>query len=299
MPLTMKLLKEPLLQFLLLGAVIFAVHAARQKKDVDPDAAGERRIEVNAETITRLKEGWTRQFNRTPDVADLQGLVEAHVREEILYREALTLGLERDDTIVRRRLAQKMEFLTQDIANAAAPDEAMLEAYFSENASRYAGPAEVDFRHLYFSKEKRGEKADVDARVALEALGRPGASEEAFGDGFLQGFEFSGQAEQDIASIFGPGFATAVMSAPEGGWSGPIPSSYGSHLVFVTGRGKATPAEFPAVRTLVLRDLLEERRLAANEEVLARMKERYKIVVDESALKAAAVDLAKASEANP
>ena len=286
-----KLLREPLFHFLLLGGLIFAVHAWRNTQHTE--AVDVARIEVSAATITRLKEGWTRQFQRTPDADDMRGMVEAHIREEILCREALAMGLDREDTIVRRRMAQKMEFLTQDIATAIAPDEASLAKYFAQHAERYARPAQVSFRHVYFSSEKRGVKLDADAKEALASLAKPGVSDETFGDAFLQGFEFSDQGGQDLTSIFGQEFAAAVMKAPANAWSGPIPSSYGVHLVRVTRRGEPQPVELASVREVVLRDLLDERRRAANDEVLTRMKQNYDVVIDEVALKAAVADPAK------
>ncbi len=295
----MKILKEPLLHFLLLGAAIFAVHAWRQGGVADGDADNGKRINVNAATITRLKEGWARQFQRTPDADDLRGMLEAHIKEEVLCREALALGLDRDDTIVRRRMAQKMEFLTQDIATAAAPEEASLAAFFTENAARYAKPAQVSFRHVFFSREKRGAKLDADVKEAQTALAKPGVSDETFGDSFLHGFEFSDQDGQDLTSIFGGEFAASAMKAPADAWSGPISSSYGVHLVRVTKRGESQPVELAAVRDAVMRDFLDERRRAANDEVLARMRQDYDIVIDEAALKAAAADLTKTANTGP
>lgn len=286
-------LKEPLLHFLALGAMIFAIHGWRQNGETKTDDANGKRIDVNAATITRLKDGWTRQFHRTPTADDLREMVEQHIREEVLSREALALGLDRDDTIVRRRLAQKMDFLTQDVTTSVAPDEATLAAFFAKNADRYARPARVSFHHVFFSKDKRGAKLEADVNAALAALAKPDANEEAFGDSFLQGFEFSEQNEQDVASIFGREFGVAVMNAPTGGWSGPIASSYGVHLVRVTQRGASQPVELAAVRETVLRDYLEERRQSGNAEVLARMKQNYDVVIDEAALKAAAADPAK------
>jgi len=292
----MKLLKEPLLHFLVLGAAIFGIHAWRQGGVADGDAANGKRIDVNAATITRLREGWTRQFQRTPNAEDMHGLVEAHIREEVLCREALAMGLDRDDTIVRRRMAQKMEFLTQDISTAVAPDEAAVVKFFADNAERYAKPAQVSFRHVYFSKEKRGEKLAADATEALRALAQPGVSDEVFGDSFLQGFDFSDQGEQDLSSIFGREFALSVMKVPTATWSGPITSSYGLHLVRVTRRVEPRPVELAAVRDAVMRDFLDERRRVANDDVLEQMRQNYDVVIDEAALKAAAIAPAKTAQ---
>lgn len=296
----MKIFREPLIHFLLLGGLFFAIHAWRQDRAANGAASDHgKRIEINAATITRLREGWTRQFQRTPNVDDMRGMVEAHIREEVLCREALLLGLDLDDTIVRRRMAQKMEFLTQDIATAATPDEADLKKFFAQQAERYAQPPQVSFRHVYFSRAKRGAKLEADVKEALTALLNPAVSDESFGDSFLQGFEFKDQEGQDLISIFGREFANSVIEAPLDTWSGPITSSYGVHLVRVISRSELRPVELAAVRDAVLRDFLDERRKTANDEVLTRMKQHYEIVIDEAALKDATPDPAKTAQSNP
>ncbi len=294
-----RLLKEPFLHFLALGVMIFGVDAWRDRGKPAPADFDGKRIEVNAATITRLKDGWTRQFQGAPTADDLRDMVEQRIREEVLSREALALGLDRDDTIVRRRLAQKMEFLTQDITTAPVPDEATLATYFAGNLDRYAEPVRVSFRHVYFSKERRGANLEADASAALAGLAKPDANEEAFGDPFLQGYEFSDQNEQDLAGVFGREFGLAVMKAPTDAWSGPIASSYGTHLVYVTKRAASQPVELASVRETVLRDYLEERRQAGNVEVLARMKENYDVVIDEAALEAAAADQDRTASTGP
>jgi hypothetical protein len=167
--------REPLLHFVLLGALIFAIDAWRGSRGAMEDATP--RIEVTTAIVEQLRAGYERQFGRSPELDDLRGLVTAYIRQEVLFREALALGLDRDDMIVRQRLAQKMEFLTDDIVATAVPDEAALAQYFSENAARFAGAARVSFRQVYFSKEKRGANVETLARESLAAL-EIGASDE-------------------------------------------------------------------------------------------------------------------------
>jgi peptidyl-prolyl cis-trans isomerase C len=280
-----RLIKEPLLHFLVLGAVIFTVNAWRESGRLAANAAP--RIEVTAAVIERLRAGFERQFGKVPDEEELRGLVTAHIREEVLCREALALGLDRDDTIVRRRLAQKMEFLTDDLASAAEPDDAAVREFFEKNATRYAKPAQVSFRQVYFSAEKRGAKGEAAACEALVALDR-GASDETMGDAFLHGFTFAERETQEITALFGGDFAARIGTLREGEWSGPIASSYGLHLVRIEARGKEQPASFDAVRATVVRDFNDERRRAANREIFERLRERYQVDVDEAALAKAA-----------
>lgn len=285
-----KLIREPLVHFLLLGALLFALHAwrAARRPDTEPPV----RIEVTAAVVERLRAGYERQFGQVPDETELRGLVTAHIREEVLHREALALGLDRDDTIVRRRLAQKMEFLTDDIVGAAEPAEAALQSYFATNAARYARPAHESFRHVYFSRAKRGGEADVAARDGLAALGQ-GASDETLGDAFLHGFEFAEREPEEIAALFGPEFAGRLAALPADGWHGPVASSYGLHLVKVGARTGAEPVAFEAVRAEVLRDLHEERRRTANREAFGKLRERYQVSVDEAAFTNAAAPAGK------
>jgi peptidyl-prolyl cis-trans isomerase C len=285
-----KLTREPLLHFLLLGALIFAVNAWREKQR--PAETEMARIEITAGTIAWLSEGFAKQWHRAPDAAELRGLVNDHLREEVLYREALALGLDGNDTIVRRRLAQKMEFFGQDIATAVEPDEATLRKFFEKNSARYAKAARVSFRHVYFSKDRRGDRLEADAREALAALAK-GADEEPVGDPFLREHEFAAASETDIASALGRDFAAQVVTLPAGEWRGPVASSYGVHLVRVSERAEPQAVGFEAVREAVVRDFSEERRLAANADFIRRLKERYLISVDEAALNDAATPSTK------
>ena len=189
-------------------------------------------------------------------------------------------------------MAQKMEFLTGDLADAAEPSDAAVREFFEKNAARYAKPAQVSFRHVYFSQEKRGAKGEAAASESLAALAK-GASDEAMGDAFLHGFEFAVRDAQEITALFGGGFAAQIAVLPVGEWRGPVASSYGLHLVRVEARGAAQPAAFDSVRTTVVRDFNEERRRTVNREVFEKLRERYQVAVDEAALAKAATPRSK------
>jgi hypothetical protein len=280
-----RLLKEPLLHFFALGVAIFALSAWRESRRPAANAAPQ--IRVTAAVIDRLRAGYERQFGQAPDADELRGLVTAHIREEVLCREALALGLDRDDTIVRRRLAQKMEFLTDDIALAAGPEDVAVREYFEKNAAHYAKAGRVTFRHVFFSQEKRGTGAAAAATGALAAL-EQGASDEAFGDPFLHGYGFADREAEDVIAAFGLEFATQLEAQPAGGWRGPVSSGYGLHLVRIDARTEPRAAKFDDVRVTVTRDLNDERRRTANREVFERLRERYHVTVDEAALANAA-----------
>jgi len=281
----MKMFREPLLHFVLLGALIFALNGWRAKqRPADPAAP---RIEVTAAVIERLRAAFERQFGKAPDAEELRGQVTAHIREEVFCREALALGLDRDDTIVRRRLAQMMEFLTGDIAGASEPADAVVREFFEKNAARYAKAGRVSFRHVYFKKEKRGAGTEAAAVEALAALAK-GASDETMGDPFLHGFEFVEREQDEVIAAFGREFAEKLAAQPTGEWSRPVESSYGLHLVRVEARMEPRAVKFDEVRETVLRDFHDERRSIANNEVFEKLRERYQVTVDEAALAKAA-----------
>jgi hypothetical protein len=288
-----KLLKGPLLHFLLLGAALFALNAWRAKERLADNAAP--RIEVTAAVIEQLRAASERQFGKAPNAEELRGLVMARIREEIFYREALALGLDRDDTIVRQRLAQKMDFLTGDLTGAAEPADAAVREFFEKNAARYAKAGRVSFRHVYFSKEKRSAGAEAAATEALAALVK-GASEETMGDPFLHGFEFAEREQDDVIAAFGREFAEKLAAQPTGEWSGPVMSSYGLHLVRVEARMEPRAVKFDEVRERVLRDFHDERRRTANSEIFEKLRERYQVTVDEAAVAQAAAPASKTAQ---
>ena len=228
-------LREPLLQFLVAGALLFAAYRALHPEAFRP--TDDNRIEVTADDLRQLEIAWTAQWRRPPTPDEMRGLVDARVREEILYREALTLGLERGDAIVKRRLAQKMEFLASDVSALPDPTAAELRAWYASNAERFAEPGRRSFRHVYFSTDRRGAQAREDAASLLGQLsGKPADAPVAdnAGDPFMFQNQYADRSSDQIASIFGSAFAAAVNEARPGSWQGPIESGLGWHLVFVT-----------------------------------------------------------------
>ncbi len=272
-----RLLREPLLHFLALGALLFALYSLVSNA---PAPGAERRIEVTAGTINQLTEQFARQWQRAPTATEIRGLVESHIREEVLYREAMALGLDRDDTIVRRRLAQKMEFLSEDLASLAPPDEAELAAFYAENAARFAEPARISFTHVFFSTDRRGAPAEADALVALQELNAADLERAPeHGDTFLLDFDFSALSLAEIGGLFGREFADAVTGLEPGAWHGPVRSGYGLHLVRIVAREDPRQPSLAEVRDRVLGELESERRLRMNDEIYQRFRERYEIVV--------------------
>jgi hypothetical protein len=261
--------------------VLFAAHGFVPATPA-PEAAG--RIIVTAADVDRLRELWARQWQRPPTAGELRDLIDGHVREEVLYREALAMGLDRDDTIIKRRLAQKLEFLTADLAAAREPTAAELAAFFAANRERYRLPARVSFSQIYFSPDRRGPTAEQDANLVLAGLqaGTAAPATQEQGDRLLLAQPQREQTAQEIEAGFGRGFADAVLRLAPGGWHGPIASGYGWHLVRVDERSEARLPVLAEVEGRVRSDWAYEQGRQANEAVLEHLLARYEVVVDGS-----------------
>ena len=231
-----------------------------------------------------MASSWQKRWNRAPTEQELAGLVDAYVRETIFYREALAMGLDRDDTIIRRRLAQKLEFLSEDLIATVPPTEEELRAFFAEHGERYQLPALTTFSQVFVDPDLRGERTLADAEeigARLRAQGPPAEGAAGLGDPFMLQSYYPERSELEIAKLFGTEFAREVVKLAPGQWHGPVLSGYGVHFVYVDGRAEAVPAEFAAVRERVQQDWEDERRRVFNQEFYARLRARYEVVIEE------------------
>jgi len=277
----MKLLREPLLHFLVLGAGLFLLFGLVNRSEKADTA----RIVVTAGQIDQLAENWTRIWMRPPTPDELDGLIDDYVREEVYYREALAMGLDRDDPVIRARLRQKVEFLTDDLAAAADPSEEQLEDFLADNPESFRADSRLSFEHIYLSREKRGDAAQRDAETLLARLEGAGTEVDpaALGDPMLLPREYQRASSRDIASRFGEEFAKRLEELPVGRWAGPVESSYGLHLVLVRER---TPGRIPAlveVREAVKREWRAARSKEATEAFYQRLRAQYTVVVEAGA----------------
>lgn len=263
--------REPLVQFLALGLALFVgvglVRAAQRPV-----------LRLDAADIQQLVQYWRLQADRDPTAAELKGMIQDRIDEELLAREAVRLGLDRGDMIIRRRLAQKMSFASEDLGADAAPPEAKLRALYDQTKSTYAAPAQIAFRHVYFSQDRGASAARAAASAALSAALR---GEEVRGDAFLLPLAYADAEPTSLSRDYGPDFAEAVASAPVGRWSGPFKSAYGFHLVFVEARRPPSTPSFEAVKSEVLDAYLSNARRARNAQVLDDLRRRFKIVVED------------------
>ncbi len=274
--------REPLVHFLVLGAAIYGLYALFGGPA--EDAPDHRTIHVTAGEIAWLEGSWEKRWNRGPTPVERAGLIQEYVRESVLYREALAMGLDKDDTIVRRRLAQKLEFLSQDLLAPPAPDEEELRPWFTARAERYRAPALVTFTHVFVDPDRREDRTLADAeaiRAELQALPSPSEGSDALGDPFMLQRYYPERSQPEISKLFGTEFAREVVGLSPGQWHGPVLSGYGVHLVYVHHREDARDPEFAAVRERVAQDWDDERRQELNDEFYAQLRARYTVVVDD------------------
>jgi hypothetical protein len=268
-------LREPLVHFLALGALLFLVAQWR-------GGGASNRIVITPGQIDSLTAGFARRWQRAPTEAELKGLVDDHVRDELAAREAVGLGLDRDDTVIRRRLRQKLEFLVEDTIDASPVTDQELQAWLERHPEQFRLDPEVAFRQVYLSPERRGASAEGDAKRLLARL--PVASGDLpadVGDPSMLPVEVERSARRDIASQFGERFADEVAAIDPGHWAGPVRSSYGLHLVFVRERREGRMPALEEVRAAVEREALSAQRRRRIDEMYETMLSRYRVVVEQ------------------
>ncbi len=257
-------LRDPLFAFLGLGVLVFA------GAGLMGDEGAQRVVEVTPAEINRIEQQWGAQMGRPPTGAELNGLIEQFVQEEIYYREAQRLSLDQGDTIVRRRLVQKLRFLTEDLATGQPPSDAELLAFYKDNAALYRLPERYSFHHRYFSTDRR-ENAEADAAAAL-------ADAAIRGDPFMLQRTYAERSAREIGDLFGRSFATALQALrPVPHWQGPIRSAYGWHLVRLEQKLPESQRLFQDVAARVAADLNAERRQAANAAYYEELRSRYEV----------------------
>lgn len=273
-----KLLRDPLSHFLVIGAVLFALSFWIGGTTEDPS----RVIHLSAGDLKGIEQLWAKTHFRPPTKAELQGLIDSRIKEEILYREALALGLSEDDTIIRRRLAQKMEFLGEGLIDPGEPSEEDLHTYLKTHSEQFQEPALMSFEHVYLNPERRGEGVEQDAQALLVSFqARDGMVDAArAGDSTLLDTRFDRASQTSIANTFGKKFAQAMMDLTPGQWQGPVRSAYGLHVVYVHERQESRLPELNAVRDRVRLALLSERRRNSKANFYKTLRDQYEILVE-------------------
>ncbi len=267
-------LAEPILHFLLIGVALFAAYQWRA-----PGDSGGLGIVITQGVVDDLVTQHAAARGREPSAAELNHLIESYVRDEILYREGVKLGLDRDDLVVKRRVRQKIELIAEEDASAQAPTDADLSAYLAANPARFVQPAVLTFDQVFLGPSTAGPAVVRAVAVAGEAL-RNGADPQELGQPTLLPSRMTQTPADLVARDFGDGFAAVLVKVPVGEWAGPIDSSFGTHYVRVSERTPAVNQPLAAVRGQVVREWENERRLRARTDAYARLRGEYDVSVE-------------------
>ena len=275
-----RLLKEPLTHFLLIGAVLFAANALIERGS--GEAGAPKQIVLTLDELQQLEMLFQSQWRRQPTPQEFDALVETRIKEEILYREALALGLDKDDEIVKRRMAQKMQFVAEDVAEAHEPDTAELRTWFGANSTKFALPGRISFRQIFFSPDSRGARARDDAVAALKQLaGKPidAPAGSSSGDPTLLQEYYGDRSSEQLAKDFGPVFAQAAFALTPGSWQGPIESGFGWHLLFVDSMIPGRVPAFEEVEPDVKTAWLGQQKALAWQRAYEAMRAKYVVLL--------------------
>ncbi len=270
--------REPLVHFLALGALLFLFFQWKG----GGSGLGSSRIAITPGLVEHLASGFGRTWQRPPTDAELKGLIDDYVKEEIATREAIAMGLDKDDTIIRRRLRQKLEFLVEDAVDQVPPSDAELREWLEKHPEAFRAESRVALRQVYVSTERRGASARADAEKLLARLRAAGvdAKIDALGDPSMLPREVPPGPLSEVTRAFGAEFAARIEAVPPGQWTGPVESPYGLHLVLVSGRVADARPEFADVRPVVERELLAERRRAQLQALYEKLLAKYTVTIE-------------------
>ena len=275
-----KLLKDPLLHFLLIGAALFLVFGLIKS----PAGIEENRIVITSGDIEALQANFARTWQRPPTESEVSGLIEDRVRDEIAYREAVAMGLDQGDSVIRRRLRMKMELIVEDVAGFSPPTDEDLETYLAEYRESFRQQPQVSFIHVYLNSDKRGARVEDDAREILARLSAAGidADPESYGDPSMLPKELPLYYIKDIGRLFGVDFSRQILEVKPGAWTGPVWSSYGLHLVYVRERIEGRDPKLDEVRKEVEREWSALRRKEFKQATYKKLRERYTVTIEET-----------------
>lgn len=272
-----KLLREPLLHFLVLGALIFLLYGAVAGQGVE-----ENEIFISRGQQENLINTFTRTWQRPPTPLEYQGLLRDYIRQEIAYRQSREMGLDEDDIVIRRRLRQKMEMLAEDVAGLVPPTDEELQAYLDAHRADFAVEPRLSVRQVYFSMDRRGDSARQDALHALEAL-PPATGRDADidpGDPLPLPPVLEGASPSELGRLFGEAFATGLQEVEPGRWQGPVASGFGWHLVYVYDVEPGRQAALEEVRDAVELEVKNLRRKESVDLLYDRLAENYRIDIE-------------------
>ena len=269
-----QLLREPLVHFLLIGLGLFALYGRVATENSDS-----RTIEVSSARVQDLERQYQAVWSRPPTATELKGLIDTYIHDEVMYREGLSMGLDKDDAVIKRRIRQKLDVISEEIGNQKAPSDAELNAYLTKNAEVFRRAPILSFEQVFFSGDAPAEAVERQSAEALAQL-KKGAPMASVGQATMLPAIVNATPADLVARDFGEEFAKKLESLPLNVWQGPIASGMGAHLVRITER---TPSELPelaAIRPQVLREWENQRRESNRAEVYQAMLKNYRIVID-------------------
>jgi parvulin-like peptidyl-prolyl cis-trans isomerase-like protein len=272
-----RFLREPLVHFLLLGALIFGAFKFISSEIIEPG-----KILISQGRIESLEIAFSRTWRRPPTASELEELVRDYIREEVFAREAVAVGLDKDDTIIRRRLRQKLEFVSEDVTALAEPTDEQLRAYLKEHPEAFRGDRWFTFRQVYLDPQRRGANLGRDAAQLLAQLRRAGSNADiaALGDSLMLENEFKALPASEAVKQFGEKFVANLGEIRAGQWQGPIESGFGVHLVFMSERTDGSLPALEDVRPAVRREWANARRVDANEKFYQTILHRYVVTIE-------------------
>ncbi len=274
-----RLISEPLVQFLVVGGVLFAIYSAMNP---DEPALETQVIEIGPARVTQLIETYQKTWSRAPTAPELDGLIKAFIKEEVYYREGRALGLDDNDTVLRRRMQQKMEFLMEPGADEMTPGEEELQQFLADNRDMYQIPPGLAFAQVFIDPEKHGGAAQAEAErllAVLEAGPQDERTVSQLGDATLLAFFTPLSPLDAIARQFGRDFADMIMQAETGRWFGPVASAYGLHLVFVDAKKSARLPTVAEIRERLVWDWQAARRAETIDRRYQELRDRYEVRV--------------------
>lgn len=273
-----RLLQEPLLHFLLLGAGLFALsNLVGERIGSDPES-----IVITRGQVEHLAMNFARVWQRPPSPEELEGLMQDYIREEVYCREAMALRLDKDDTVIRRRLRQKLEFISEDLAAQAEPTDEDLLAYLEAHPEAFATEPRFTFDQVYLSPQRRGKNLGREADQILAQLQQaaPEANFASYSDPFLLAHRFENASAVEIKNMFGEKFAASLSALKTDEWQGPVESGYGVHLVLVSERTEGRIPALEEVREAVRREWMNAQRLEMNRKFYQALLQRYTVIIE-------------------
>lgn len=275
-----KILKEPLIYFFVLGFVVFGLHSFLNR--TNQEGEDPYTVDVTSADIEWIRASWEVRMKRQPTQQELQGLINRYIRDQILYREALAMDLDDRDFVIQRRLVQKLTFVFEDFAETLEPTDDELKKYMQVNQHKYRDPEMLSFTQVYFNPHKRKD-AGEDAKAVLALLKKAKRTPEeavAFGDTILLDASFRKKSLDQVARIFGKEFADSLFATDGMGWQGPLRSTFGLHLVYLSDRKASRLPDFENIRSNVKYDFISSHKQEVIDNAYSALKSRYTVLVE-------------------